>query len=72
MKIVCPSHLDQKKPEPVIVKKPEEQDPGIVEGVVGAGLGAAAGLATGVLGTVGSVLGGAALGGGAGLMIGGK
>ena len=54
------------------MKKPEEQDPGLLEGVVGAGLGAVGGLAAGALGTVGSVLGGAALGGGAGLMIGGK
>ena len=50
----------------------EEQDPGLLEGVVGAGLGALGGAVAGVAGTVASTVGGALAGGAGGLAMGGK
>ena len=52
---------------------PEEQkDPGLLEGIVGAGLGAAAGLVGGAVQTAANVVGGAAVSGAVGASIGGE
>ena len=48
------------------------EDPGLIGGVIGAGLGAAGGLAAGAVGTAGLMAGGALAGGAAGAVIGGK
>ena len=58
--------------EPAIETKQDEQDPGLLEGIVGAGLGAAAGLVGGAVQTAANVVGGAAVGGAVGASIGGK
>ena len=58
----------ERKPE----FKRDEQDPGLLEGIVGAGLGAAAGLVGGAVQTAANVVGGAAVGGAVGASIGGK
>ena len=50
----------------------EVEDPGIIGGLIGAGLGAAGGLAAGAVGTAGLMAGGALAGGAAGAVIGGK
>ena len=58
---------DEKKAE---IK--EVEDPGLIGGLIGAGLGAAGGLAAGAVGTAGLMAGGALAGGAAGTIIGGK
>ena len=48
------------------------EDPGLIGGLIGAGLGAAGGLAAGAVGTAGLMAGGALAGGAVGTVVGGK
>ena len=62
-----------KRPSVFFVDEDKQvEDPGLIGGLIGAGLGAAGGLAAGAVGTAGLMAGGALAGGAAGAVIGGK